>query len=199
VNPQSFAEVLIERSYLDHVLLVQSAAHLARLASLWVWRSRYTSAPHLPRRIGQWTMPARTTPRRVIAASPRSPPRMLAPAAGVDILHRVLAGHEGQPLVANDTMYVSRPGRTCCTRSISPGEGYPLKWKYRPNVSPNAIGISCCDVINRGRSTSTARSSTTCSMVTLVAVDAATGHELWKTADRQSRRRRDHTHGPLRS
>src|SRR2546426_4955949 len=29
-------------------------------------------------------------------------------------------------------------------------EGYPLKWKYRPAVDPNAVGIACCDVINRG-------------------------------------------------
>ena len=29
-------------------------------------------------------------------------------------------------------------------------EGYPLKWKYRPDVNPSAIGIACCDAVNRG-------------------------------------------------
>ena len=26
-------------------------------------------------------------------------------------------------------------------------EGYPLRWCYRPEVSPNAIGIACCGLV----------------------------------------------------
>jgi len=53
-----------------------------------------------------------------------------------------------------------RPERAS-TLSTSP-RGYPLKWKYRPTVDPNALGIACCDAANRGRFYATARSCTTC-------------------------------------
>src|SRR4026207_115336 len=62
----------------------------------------------------------------------------------------VLAGHEGQPLVVDGTMYVVTPWPNVLYAFDLSKEGYPLKWKYRPAVSPNAIGVSCCDVINRG-------------------------------------------------
>jgi glucose dehydrogenase len=62
----------------------------------------------------------------------------------------VLAGHQGQPLVIKNTMYVVTPWPNVLYAFDLTQEGYPLKWKYRPDVSPNAIGESCCDVINRG-------------------------------------------------
>src|SRR5262245_48369404 len=62
----------------------------------------------------------------------------------------VLAGHEGQPLVVDGTMYVVTPWPNVLYAFDLSKEGYPLKWKYRPAVSPNAIGASCCDTINRG-------------------------------------------------
>jgi len=34
-------------------------------------------------------------------------------------------------------------------------EGYPLTWKYRPAVDPNALGIACCEPITAAPSTPT--------------------------------------------
>ena len=62
----------------------------------------------------------------------------------------VLGGHEGQPLVVDNTMYVVTPWPNVLYAFDLSKEGYPLKWKYRPDVSPNAIGVSCCDTVNRG-------------------------------------------------
>ena len=62
----------------------------------------------------------------------------------------VLAGHQGQPLVVKNTMYVVTPWPNVLYAFDLTQEGYPLKWKYRPDVNPNAIGVACCDVINRG-------------------------------------------------
>src|SRR2546422_11006286 len=62
----------------------------------------------------------------------------------------VLGGHEGQPLVVNHTMYAVTPYPNVLYAFDLTREGYPLKWKYRPAVDPNAVGIACCDVINRG-------------------------------------------------
>ena len=64
----------------------------------------------------------------------------------------VLGGHQGQPLVVNNTMYVVTPYPNVLYAFDLTKEDYPLKWKYRPDVSPNAIGVACCDAINRGAS-----------------------------------------------
>src|SRR5262245_18969151 len=58
-------------------------------------------------------------------------------------------------------------------------EGYPLKWKYRPAVSPNAIGVSCCDVINRGAFFADGKIIYNLVDGHTVAVDATTGREVW--------------------
>jgi PQQ-dependent dehydrogenase (methanol/ethanol family) len=60
-------------------------------------------------------------------------------------------------------------------------EGYPLKWKYRPYVNPSAIGIACCDVVNRGASYADGKIVYYLLDGHTVALDAATGKELWKT------------------
>ena len=52
----------------------------------------------------------------------------------------VLGGHQGQPLVVNNTMYVVTPYPNVLYAFDLTKEGYPLRWKYRPAVSPNAIG-----------------------------------------------------------
>ncbi len=94
----------------------------------------------------------------------------------------VLGGHEGQPLVVDDTMYVVTPWPNVLYAFDLTKEGYPLRWKYRPDVSPNAIGISCCDTINRGAFYSDGKLFYNLLDGHTVAVDAKTGKELWKTA-----------------
>ncbi len=93
----------------------------------------------------------------------------------------VLAGHQGQPLVVKNTMYVVTPWPNVLYAFDLSQEGYPLKWKYRPNVSPNAIGESCCDVINRGAFYADGKIIYNLLDGHTVAVDAESGKELWKT------------------
>src|SRR5579863_9760624 len=42
----------------------------------------------------------------------------------------VLGGHEGQPLVVNNTMYVVTPWPNVLYAFDLTKEGYPLRWKY---------------------------------------------------------------------
>ena len=35
-------------------------------------------------------------------------------------------------------------------RSTSPSPAPPIKWKFDPNPSPQAIGKACCDAVIRG-------------------------------------------------
>jgi PQQ-dependent dehydrogenase (methanol/ethanol family) len=93
----------------------------------------------------------------------------------------VLGGHEGQPLVVGNTMYVVTPWPNVLYAFDLTREGYPLKWKYRPEVSANAIGVACCDSVNRGASFADGRLIYNLLDGHTVAVDARSGRELWKT------------------
>ncbi len=131
---------------------------------------------------GEWTMPARD-----YAATRYSPLRDITAAnasrlkAAWSFSSGVLGGHEGQPLVVGSTMYVVTPWPNVVYAFDLTKEGYPLRWKYRPEVSGAAIGIACCDVVNRGASYAEGKLVYNLLDGHTVALDAATGRELWKT------------------
>jgi lanthanide-dependent methanol dehydrogenase len=93
----------------------------------------------------------------------------------------VLGGHEGQPLVVNNTMFVVTPYPNVVYAFDLTREGYPLRWKYRPNVNAAAIGTACCDVVNRGAFYSDGKIFYNLLDGHTVALDAASGKEIWKT------------------
>ena len=131
---------------------------------------------------GEWTMPSKD-----YAATRYSGLAQITPTT-VKSLHPVwtfstgtLGGHEGQPLVVNNTMYVVTPYPNVLYAFDLTKDGYPLKWKYRPPVDQNSIGIACCDVVNRGAVYAEGKIVYNLLDGHTVAVDAATGKELWKT------------------
>jgi PQQ-dependent dehydrogenase (methanol/ethanol family) len=130
----------------------------------------------------QWTMPARDY------AATRYSALAQITALNAKSLHPVwtfstgvLGGHEGQPLVIGDTMYVVTPWPNVLYAFDLSREGYPLKWKYRPDVSANALGVACCDSVNRGAFYADGKIVYNLLDGHTVAVDAASGRELWKT------------------
>ncbi|HEX4243352.1 MAG TPA: PQQ-dependent dehydrogenase, methanol/ethanol family [Steroidobacteraceae bacterium] len=130
----------------------------------------------------EWSMPGRDY------ASTRYSPLASISAQNAHGLHPVwtfstgvLGGHEGQPLVVGDTMYVVTPWPNVLYAFDLSREGYPLKWKYRPDDSPNALGQTCCDSINRGAFYAGGKIVYNLLDGHTVAVDARTGRELWKT------------------
>jgi len=132
---------------------------------------------------GEWTMPAGDNSATRYSALAR------IDAANVKTLRPVwtfstgvLGGHEGQPLVVNNTMYVVTPYPNVLYAFDLTHEGYPLKWKYRPDVNPNAVGIACCDAINRGAFYVNGKIVYNLLDGHTVAIDANTGRELWNTA-----------------
>ncbi len=131
---------------------------------------------------GQWTMPGRDY------AATRYSGLSQITARNVTHLHPVwsfstgvLGGHEGQPLVVGSTMYVVTPFPNVLYAFDLTREGYPLKWKYRPEVNPTALGIACCDAINRGAVYADGKIIYNLLDGHTVAVDAVTGSEVWKT------------------
>ncbi len=131
---------------------------------------------------GEWRLPARD-----YASSRYSPLAQITPGNAKN-LHvswtfstGVLRGHEGQPLVVDNTMYLVTPYPNVAYAIDLTSPRYALKWKYRPANSQAAIGVACCDVVNRGASYADGKIVYNLLDGHTVAVDAATGTELWKT------------------
>ena len=131
---------------------------------------------------GQWTMPSKDY------AATRYSGLTQITTQNAKTLHPVwtfstgvLGGHEGQPLVVADTMYVVTPWPNVLYAFDLTREGYPLKWKYRPEVSANALGVACCDAVNRGAFYADGKIIYNLLDGHTVAIDARSGRELWKT------------------
>src|SRR5678810_749466 len=92
----------------------------------------------------------------------------------------VLRGHEGGPLVVGETMYVHTPFPDIVYALDLAKEGAPVKWKYVPKQDPKVIPVACCDTVNRGLAYADGTLFLNQLDANTVALDAATGKEVWK-------------------
>lgn len=97
----------------------------------------------------------------------------------------VRARHEGQPLVVGDTMYVVTPfpNRLLAFDLNNPGA---LRWVFDPRPNRFAQDQACCDITNRGavfakRSNGQGIIIYAALDTAAIAVDAATGQQVWRT------------------
>ena len=131
---------------------------------------------------GQWTMPGKDYAATRYSGLNEIRPWNVARLKPVWTFSTgVLGGHEGQPLVVKNTMYVVTPYPNVLYAFDLSRDDYPLKWKYRPDVQASALGIACCDAINRGASYADGKIIYNLLDGHTVAIDAATGREVWKT------------------
>jgi lanthanide-dependent methanol dehydrogenase len=90
-------------------------------------------------------------------------------------------GQEAAHIIVGDTLYVvgpyagPAPNQVFALNAIS-GE---LKWSYAPKPEPAAMGVACCDVVNRGVAYDNGRIFFNTLDNHTVALDAKTGTELW--------------------
>ncbi|HTI05115.1 MAG TPA: methanol/ethanol family PQQ-dependent dehydrogenase [Gemmatimonadales bacterium] len=91
----------------------------------------------------------------------------------------VLHGHEGNPLVVNNVMYVVTPYPNILYAIDLTQPGGAVQWIYQPRPSDRAVGIACCDVVNRGATYANGRIYYNTLDAHTVAVDARTGKEIW--------------------
>jgi PQQ-dependent dehydrogenase (methanol/ethanol family) len=92
-----------------------------------------------------------------------------------------LRGHEGNPLVVGNVMFVhtSFPNKVYALDLAK--EGAPQIWSYTPTQNPDAIPIACCDLVNRGTAYHpSGKIFIEALQGDLIALDAKTGKELWK-------------------
>jgi PQQ-dependent dehydrogenase (methanol/ethanol family) len=93
----------------------------------------------------------------------------------------VLRGHEAAPIVVNDTMYVVTPFPNYVYALDLGKPGAPVKWKYEPKAEASAQGVACCDTVNRGAAYADRRIFFNTLDNHTIALDAASGRELWNS------------------
>src|SRR3954454_11165000 len=130
---------------------------------------------------GQWTMPSKNyqaTRYRELDQVNASNAKDLKVAwtfsTGVN------RGHEAAPLVVGDTMYVVTPFPNILY-ALDLKNGGATKWKYEPEPASAAQGVACCDLVNRGCVFTNGKIIFNTLDDHTVAVDAASGKELWKS------------------
>jgi PQQ-dependent dehydrogenase (methanol/ethanol family) len=131
---------------------------------------------------GQWTIPAGDQ------GNTRFSPLNQINTKNVQNLHIVTTmstgiahGHEGQPLVVNNTLYVVTPFPNNLIALDLTKPGFPQKWVFHPYPDNRAVGVACCDVVNRGASYADGKIIFNTLDDHTVAVDANTGQKVWET------------------
>jgi PQQ-dependent dehydrogenase (methanol/ethanol family) len=89
-------------------------------------------------------------------------------------------GHEAAPLVDGETMYLITPFPNNAYAFDLRTPGAAPKWSYKPRPTAAAQGVACCDVVNRGPALWQGKLFYNTLDAQTVALDAATGKELWK-------------------
>jgi PQQ-dependent dehydrogenase (methanol/ethanol family) len=90
-------------------------------------------------------------------------------------------GHEAAPLVIGSMLYVVTPFPNRVHAFDLKQPGAPPRWTYEPPNEPRAQGVACCDVVNRGAAYDDGRLFFNTLDDHTIALDAATGKELWNT------------------
>ena len=108
----------------------------------------------------------------------------------------VLRGHEGSPLVIGDTLYAHTPFPNI-VYALDLSDENKIIWKYEPKQDPSVIPIMCCDTVNRGVAYAEGKVFLYQADTTLVALDAKSGKELWKTVNGDTKRGETGTNAPI--
>jgi lanthanide-dependent methanol dehydrogenase len=93
----------------------------------------------------------------------------------------VRKGQEAAPIVTGNTMYVVTPYPNYVYALDLTRPGANVKWKFDPKTNASAQGVACCDVVNRGAAFADGRLFINTLDAHTIALDAASGRELWRT------------------
>lgn len=137
--------------------------------------------------VGEWQLPAKDY------ALTRFSPLTAINAATVRNLRPIwsfatgsLRNHGGNPLVVGQTLYVHTPYPNVVFALDLARPGAPIIWKYAPTPPKDAMPTSCCDGTSWGLAYHPGgKLYVPLLQGDLAAIDAKTGHEIWrvKTAD----------------
>jgi PQQ-dependent dehydrogenase (methanol/ethanol family) len=108
----------------------------------------------------------------------------------------VLRGHEGNPLVVDNVMYVHTPFPNKVF-ALDLNNGGAIIWAYEPKQNPDVIPVMCCDTVNRGPAYADGKIFLHQADTTLVALDAKTGKVVWKVANGDPKKGETGTSAPM--
>jgi PQQ-dependent dehydrogenase (methanol/ethanol family) len=131
---------------------------------------------------GQWVMPARdyaSTRYSALDQVNRANVKNLKVAFTFSM--GVNRGQEAAPLVVGDTMYLIAPYPNYLYALDLARPGAPMKWKFEPNPNASAQGVACCDVVARGVAYADGKIFMNTLDGQAIAVEAASGKEVWRT------------------
>jgi PQQ-dependent dehydrogenase (methanol/ethanol family) len=90
-------------------------------------------------------------------------------------------GHEAAPIVADGMMYLVTPYPNVVHGLDLAQPGGPPRWKFEPMPDPSSQGVACCDVVNRGAAYANGRLFFNTLDNQTIALEAASGREIWRT------------------
>jgi lanthanide-dependent methanol dehydrogenase len=91
----------------------------------------------------------------------------------------IARGHEAAPIVVGGMLYVTTPFPNRLHAFDLSHPGAPPKWTYEAHGQPRARGVACCDVVNRGAAVAGGKVFFNTLDNHTIALDAASGRELW--------------------
>jgi PQQ-dependent dehydrogenase (methanol/ethanol family) len=91
-----------------------------------------------------------------------------------------LRSQESTPILVGDTLYVTSSFGPKNTYAVNAKTG-EVKWTYQPEIPKGIDQYACCDVNNRGVAYNDGKIFLGRLDANIVALDAKTGKELWKT------------------
>jgi PQQ-dependent dehydrogenase (methanol/ethanol family) len=140
------------------------------------------AAAAFPAEDGNWTMPGKDyASTRFSGLTELNPANVGRLQVAMTFSTGTTEGFEAPPLVVNNTMYVVAPWPNDVFALDLTKPGSPAKWTYKPNPSAAAKGVACCGPVNRGATYSNGRLFMNLLDGNTVAIDAATGREVWRT------------------
>jgi len=108
----------------------------------------------------------------------------------------VLRGHESAPLVIGNMMYMVTPFPNI-VYALNLDEDNKIEWAYTPKQDPAVVPIMCCDVVNNGVQYAEGKIFLYQADTSLVALDAKTGKELWKSVNGDPKKGESGTMAPI--
>src|SRR5215208_2141950 len=131
---------------------------------------------------GQWTMPAKNyASTRFSGLEDINTSNAANLKLAWSFSTGVLRGHEAAPIVANNTMFIVTPFPNIVYALDLTKPGAAVKWRFEPKPHSASQGVACCDVVNRGVVYDGGKVFFNTLDAHTIALDAATGKQLWDT------------------
>jgi alcohol dehydrogenase (cytochrome c) len=148
---------------------------------------------------GEWTMTGRTYDlQRFSPLDQITPQNVGTLVPSWTFSTGVLRGHEGNPLVIGNVMYVHSafPNIVYALDLTKPGA--PMLWKHVPAQPADTIPVACCDVVNRGLAYHpSGKLFIELLAGDLLALDAKTGKQLWRVKNADYKEGSTMTNAPI--